>query len=192
MAQPETSTPGMTRSKCSQATKWLSHPNSAPGFGKSEPDWPRCRGGRVGRTTLADRALYGRPYIGRPPLSGSDHDANVAHDHRDAHLQDQTRPANGIPGDIRIEERARADKNQDENPGTIFIGGRCRHLFLYARFSRSRKPRPAQGPVLRRQTLERRTRAKTDADDREIRRGCRRSRRRPRPLAVICNPPPAI
>src|SRR5437588_6770252 len=163
MAQPETSTPGMTRSKCSQATKCLSHPNSAPGFGKSEPDWPRCRGGRVGRTTLADRALYGRPYIGRPPLSGSDHDANVAHDHRDAHLQDQTRPANGIPGDIRIEERARASKNRAENHGTIFIGGRCRHLFLYARFSRCRKPCAAQAAALRRQTFVMMTRTTTEA-----------------------------
>src|SRR5438270_5262477 len=154
----------MTRSKCSQATKCLAHPNSAHESGKSE--WrDTCR-------TVPIIIRIDSTASSNPLLFASDHDANVAHDHRDAHLQDQTRPANGIPGDIRIEERARASKNRAENPGTIFIGGRCRNLFLYARFSRSRKPRPAQGPVLRRQTLERRTRAKTDADDREIRCGC--------------------
>jgi hypothetical protein len=53
------------------------------------------------------RARYGRHY-NLQFLFASNLDANIAHDHRNAHLQDQTRPASEILKNLQIKSPARA------------------------------------------------------------------------------------
>src|SRR5438309_8479204 len=79
--QPRIQSHIVARLKCSQATKCLSCPNNAPGSGKSGPDW----------------------HYSQPSLFGVNRRANVAHDRRNAHLQDQARSAGAVFEDIRTE-----------------------------------------------------------------------------------------
>src|SRR5207302_8232953 len=79
---------------------------------------------------------------------------------------------------------ARPSTHRHEDPRPVSVGGRRRHVFLYARLSGSREPGADEGPILRGKTLERRARAKAHAHDREVRRGRGGGRGRPRLVAL--------